>query len=496
MAVINASAMALVAHDALVPYSGDEQVKAIVTLTLLVGLFMLGMGLLKLGWLTRFISNSVMRGFLTGIALVIILGQLSDFTGYTLEGPNYLVKVIDLLRNLDQVDLATLGIGVLTIIVILILDRTPLKSFSMLVALIIGALAVKFASLDSVALVGKIPAGLPRPMLPSLALAPELFLSAIAIGIIGLVQAAGVSQGYPNPDGKFPNPDGDFRGQGIANAVASFFQGLPIGGSVSGTALVVGAGAKSRWANIFTGLFVAIGVVLFSKQIENLPMTCLAAILILAGFQAIRPAEIGKVWHTNRLSAAVFAITLVATLFLPVQQAIFLGVIIQVFLYIFQNAERMAIMELVETEDGDFEERPAPQQLPGDAVTVLLPYGSLFFAAARDFEEEAPVADESHHAAVVLILRGRLNLGSTAISVFERYAAALEAHGGRLFLAEVGESVRTQLENTGAMETLGTDSVLPAGERMLASQRQAVATAQAWLDATSDGQEHDDVAVE
>lgn len=230
---------------------------------------------------------------------------------------------------------------------------------------------------------------------------------------------------------------------------------------------------------------MALGVLLFAKQIENLPLTCLAAILILAGFQAIKPREIGRVWHTSRPSAAVFLLTLTATLFMPVQRAIFLGVAIQVFLYIFQNAERMAIMELVETEDGDFEEHPAPKQLPDNAVTVLLPYGSLFFAAARDFEEEAPVADESQHAVVVLMLRGRLQLGSTAIGVFERYSQVLQANGGRLYLAEVGDSVRDQLERTSVAESIGPDCILPAGERVVASQQRAVEIARAWLAETT-----------
>lgn len=485
MAVINASAMALVAFDALAPYSGEEQVKALVTLTLLVGLFMLALGLLRLGWLTRFISNSVMRGFLTGIAIVIIVGQLSDFTGYAIQGDNYVADVIDLVRNIGQIDLATLAIGILTVVVILILDRTPLKSFSMLIALIVGALLVRFLSLESVALVGEIPEGLPRLMLPQLSLIPVLLPSAIAIGIIGLVQAAGVSQGYPNPDGNLPNPDGDFRGQGIGNTVASFFQGLPIGGSVSGTALVVGAGAQSRWANIFTGIFVAFGVVLFASQIANLPMTCLAAILILAGFQAIKPGEIRKVWNTNYLSAAVLLLTLVATLFLPVQRAIFFGVIIQIFLLIFQSAERMTIMELVPTKDGDFIERPAPKSLPSDQVTMLLPHGSLFFAAAIDFEEEAPTLEGANHAAVIVTLRGREQLGSTAIIVFERLAKALRETDSQLFLAEVSDSVRKQLERTDSLEVIGAENVLPAGEKILASLNQVYADAHKWLEETS-----------
>lgn len=97
MAGINASTRALVAKEALSVFTGDQLVKAIVTLALIVSVFMLVLGLLKLGWLTRFISNSVIRGFLTGIAIVIFIGQLSDFTGYAAEGGNYLTKLFDLL---------------------------------------------------------------------------------------------------------------------------------------------------------------------------------------------------------------------------------------------------------------------------------------------------------------------------------------------------------------------------------------------------------------
>jgi SulP family sulfate permease len=296
-----------------------------------------------------------------------------------------------------------------------------------------------------------------------------------------LVQATGVSQAYANPDGKYPDPDGDFKGQGLANIVASLFKGLPLGGSVSGTALVVGAGAQSRWANIFTGLFVALGVLLFAGLIEKLPMACLAGILIYAGYQSIKPAEIRQVWNTNALARFVMLLTLVATLFLPVQQAIILGVVIQVFIYIFQAAERMTIMELIPTADGDFKEQPVPPQLSSHQVTMLLPYGSLFFAAARDFEEEAPSADETTRAAVVIILRGRQKLGSTAIGVFERYAQTLQQNGGQLFLADVSEPVRAQLERTGTLVVIGEQNIIPANDRLMVSTQAAYDAAQAWL---------------
>ncbi len=488
MAVINTSAMALVVLEALRPFSGDEQIRALITLTVLVGLFQLTLGLLKLGFLTRFVSNSVMRGFLTGISIVIILSQLSDFTGYASEGSNKVTQTIDLARHWQLIDPFTLGIGVLTIALIVILDRTRLSAFAMLIALAAGALLVGLLNWDSVTLVGdtaQIPRSLPRPQMPSLAMVPSLLGPAMAIGIIGLVQATGVSQGYPNPDGKFPDADGDFRGQGLANTVAGFFQGIPLGGSLSGTALVVGAGATSRWANIFTGLFVALGVLLFAGLIEMLPMTALAGILIYAGVQSIKPDQIRDVWTNNLVSRVVMLVTFVATLFLPVQQAIFLGVVLHIVLYVFTAAERMTVTELVPTDDNDFLQQPAPDVLPSDEVTILNLSGSLFFAAARDFEEEAPSTDDAEHAAVIIPLRGRQTLGSTAIGVLERYAAALQANGGRLIISDVSESVMEQFERTGAMDVLGKENLLPADDRILGSLHEAVAEAERWLAETA-----------
>jgi SulP family sulfate permease len=160
-------------------------------------------------------------------------------------------------------------------------------------------------------------------------------------------------------------------------------------------------------------------------------------------------------------------------------------VIIQIFLLIFQSAERMTIMELVPTKDGDFIERPAPKSLPSDQVTMLLPHGSLFFAAAIDFEEEAPTLEGANHAAVIVTLRGREQLGSTAIIVFERFAKALRETDSQLFLAEVSDSVRKQLERTDSLEVIGAENVLPAGEKILASLNQVYADAHKWLEETS-----------
>jgi SulP family sulfate permease len=484
MAVINTSAMALVVNSALAGFSGEEQLQAMVTLTILVGLFQLALGLLKLGFLTRFISNAVMTGFLTGIGVIIILSQLGDLTGYAVEGSNKVAQTLDLLRNLNQVNLPTLTIGLLTIVLIVILDRTRLSSVGMVFALVVAAVLVPLLGWQSVILVGdiaEIPRSLPSLAIPSLALVPQLFPSAVAIGLIGLVQAAGVSQGFPNPDGQYPDASGDFRGQGLANIAAGFFRGIPLGGSLSGTALVVNAGAQTRLANILTGVFVAAGVLLFATAIESLPMTALAGILIYAGYQTIKPARIMTVWRTNALSRTVMIVTFIATLFLPVQQAVLAGVLLHIILFVFQAAERVTNVELVPTESGDFREQPAPAVLPDKAVTLLLPYGSLFYAGAADFEEELPTADQTQQAVTVLILRGRKNVGSTFLNVLKHYHDALRKNGGQLILADVNDAVYEQLRRTGVLEIIGEENILPAQPLFLASLRAASRAGQSRL---------------
>ena len=135
--------------------------------------------------------------------------------------------------------------------------------------------ALGIESLELVGEIATIPRSLPRPMLPDLSMVGIMLVPAVSIGIIGLVQGAGVGQSYPNPDGKYPNVSRDFTGQGVANMATSFFQGIPGGGSMSGTAVSVNAGVRSRWANIFAGILVAAIVLLFVDVVNLIPMTAL-----------------------------------------------------------------------------------------------------------------------------------------------------------------------------------------------------------------------------
>jgi SulP family sulfate permease len=490
MTLAATSAMALTAGSALSGYSGKEYAAALFTLTLLAGLFQVGAGLLNLGRLMRFVSNAVMIGFLTGVSVLVVLSQLGDFSGYSSEYSNKVVKSVDLLFHLNQVHVQTLAIGLLTVILILVFNRTRLRNFSMLLGMIItsGALLIfGWEAVEQVGDIAQIPGGLPFPALPDLSLVPELIAPAISIAIIGLVQGAGVSKAYPNPDGNYPDISRDFTGQGAANAAAGFFQGMPLGGSVASTALNVSAGARSRWANVFAGLVIVVVVLLFSRAVSLVAMPAMAALLIVAGIQSIKGEEVLDVWDVGWGPRLVMLVTFALTLTLPVQYAVLAGVVLSIMVYLVSSAQDVRLMEIIPNPDGTFREQPAPAELVSNAVTILHAYGNLFYAAAYKLEDLLPSAKGAERPVVILRLRRSDRIASTLINVLEHYEEQLKTCGGKLMLAGVSPRVKEQLDLTETtQDVLGEENIFLATEIISESMVAALKAGQEWLEQDSD----------
>lgn len=487
MLITSTSASALAAGAAIVGVAPGVRESALFLMVLLVGAFQVLAGALRLGRFTHFVSYSVMTGFLTGVALLLILGQLPTLVGYEAQGDGKLAQALDLLVNLGQMHLASLGVGLLTLALALTLPRTRLRSFGTLAALLIPSLAVALG-LEGVATVGDIatiPQGLPAPELPSLAVlvsdAAAVVSGSLAVAAIILVQGAGVSQSVPNPDGSRSDASRDFVAQGLANLASGFFRGLPVGGSVNQTALNVLVGARSRWAAICYGLWMAAILALAPGLVGYVAMPSLAALLIIAGWRTIKPAEARAIVTTGWPSALAASTTFIATLALPIQAAVGIGVVLSALLYLNASSTAVRVVELATRADGAPIEREPPQQLPGEAVTVLEIYGSLFYAAARAVEEQLPSPRDARRPAVVLRLRGHGELGATMVEVLQRYAAQLEEAGGRLYLAGVSERVYVQLARSGKLPLAGQVHVYRASEVIGEASREAVRDAEAWL---------------
>jgi SulP family sulfate permease len=273
----------------------------------------------------------------------------------------------------------------------------------------------------------------------------------------------------------------DFIGQGAANIATSFVGGIPAGGSISGTALTMGAGAKSRWTNIFVGLFVAVIVLVAAPLVERVPMPSLAALLIVAGYQGLRVQEAVLAWNTNKISKVVMSVTFVATLVVPLQFAILLGMAISIVLHVFRESNKVVVTQWLLQPEGFPLEQPAPKRLPSHQLTLLHVYGSLFFAAAKSMEEMLPEVADATHAVVAINLRGKSQIGSTFVTVLQHYSQALRNQDSKLMLVGVDPAVRDQLAKTGVLKLIGEENVFLATPQLGTALNQAVAAATTWL---------------
>lgn len=485
MVITTTTAAALAAGSAVSGFDAQQRPEALFLLTFLAGLVMVAAGLLRLGRYTRFVSHSVMTGFLTGVAVNIICGQLGDLTGTSAKGANSLAKALDVVTHPGSIDLASLLAGLGALVILFGLARTRLNTVSALVALIVPTVAVALAGATTVIRVedsGEIPRSLPSPSLPDLSLfSVNLGLSACAIAVIVLVQGAGVSESAPNTDGRPTNMNRDFAAQGIGNLASGLFLGQPVGGSVGQTALNVSVGARSRWAAICSGLWMVVILLLFAGLVGKVAMPTLAAVLIFAAVGSVRMGVIATIWRTGRLSQIAIVATFVATLFLSVAVAVGVGVALSLLLQLNREAMDLTVVELIPRDDGRFEEQPAPKTLTSDQVTVLDVYGSLFFAGARTLQARLPEVGQAQRPAVVLRLRGRVSLGATFFRILAAYAEQIGAVGGRLYVSGLDPDMAALLARTVPVTVEPPDRVFGATPVIGEATWAALQEARAWV---------------
>ena len=470
MAVQATSAMALVVSDAELDRLPDPG-RGLFTLAILTGIIMAIAGLLRGGRLISFVPTAVMTGFVTAIGVNIVLGQLSNFTGYQAEGANRLLKTLDVLVHIGQWNIPSLVVGAISVLVIVVLLPTRVGSMGLVIAVVVGSVCAVLLNLwvrGEVVLLRDIvdvPRGLPAPVLPSIADVPSLLIPALSLTFIGLVQGAAVSAGIPTPSGKRADANRDFLGQGLGNVVSGLFQGMPVGGSMSGSSLIVQAGAKSRMALFIAGIVMALVVFLAADVVAFVAMPALAGLLIVVGWRAIKPSRVYSVMKSGALPTTVMAVTFGLTLIIPLQFAVLVGVGLGVILYVAEQSNSVRVCAVHLSPDGRMRESDPPPVVPAGEVLVLQPYGSLFFASAPVFERQLPdVSRESSGSVVVVRLRGTDEIGLSHVEVLRRFAAQLRDAGSTLKIVATADRVISQLDAGGLTAIIGERNVYRGSE--------------------------------
>jgi SulP family sulfate permease len=470
------SAIALTTKDVLDSADLTTNVQAVFTLTLVAGLVMVALGLLKLGKLVNYVSNSVMTGFVMGVALLITVGKFDDIFGYKPTGvSNKVVEALDILVHPGEWEPATVAVGLGTIIgVFLLKSFGPTRRVALVIGVALGTAVVWIFSIDTelISDVASIPSGLdalPIPRgssdLPDLSLVPELFAGSLAIALVALAQGAGVRPAFPNPQGPEASASRDFFGQGVGNVVGSVFQSPGAGGSLSRTAVAAEAGASSRWAGVMAAIWLVLLVVLFAPVVGHIPEAVVGGLLFVIGVEIIvgRLPDARLAWRTGRRPACFLVAAFVLSLVVPLQWAIIGGAVLSLLDFVGSSGSRARF--LLCTRDGTgwvvSVEEP-PKTVPAGEVLVLAYEGPNFFAEVPVLLDSTPAPPPDGAPGVVVLNLGLLtSFSSTFLKALAHYHRTLTGAGCGLVVCGVDETGLRILDTTGLRDQLGEENVVP-----------------------------------
>lgn len=485
MVVQSTGAMAMIIADVDVIQDSTNQVALVATLSLLTGVAMVLAGLLRMGRVLRFVSNAVMVGFMSAVGVNIILGQLANFTGFAAPGINRITRSLNTFASPAEISWASVIAGTLTIVLIVLLERTRVGALGLVVAVIVVSAGVALLSGQRVATLSDLGVdanSLPSLTLPSISDAAVLILPALSLAFVGLVQGAGISATYQNADGRSGNASRDFTGQGVANVATAFSGGMPVGGSASASALNYAAGARSRLAPIIAAAVMVVVIVVFGEAVNYIALPSLAGLLILIGARTISRARLTEVWSAGLVQRMVLLTTFVLTMLLPLQLAVVAGVALSFVLYVISASNQVDVRQRTTDEDGVVVEVAPTDVVTSGQVVVLQVYGSLFFASAATFESLLPqVTEQTRRSVVILRMRGHGRPGTTVMQALKRYGGDLVAAESRLMVVTEDAGMLDQLARQGVTDVIGPDSIYVGDQRIGQAVAAAVTDAEAWI---------------
>lgn len=455
-------------------YHGAQVSQAAFTMSLLVGVLMVALGALKLGKVVNFISNSVMTGFVMGVAVLIMVGKLNEVFGYDPHGStNKVIKGADILVHPGHWDPTTAAVGLGTIAAALALKAVPrLASYALVLVVVLGTAVVWIAGIPTPTIADQatiatglsavpVPRGLAQ--LPDVAMVPQLLIGSLSIAIVALAQGAGIRPAFPNPDGSPADASRDFLGQGLGNLAGAFFQSAPTGGSLSRTAVSADGGASRRWAGYTAALSVIVLVVALGSVVRHIPQAVIGGLLFVIGVELVagRIPDARLAWRAGRRPMTLLIVTLALTLVVPLQWAILTGAVLSLLAYVAASSESARLQRVVHDDAGWLITDEIPPTLPAGEPLMLRYTGPNFFAVVTPVIEQLPSPDPRHPGVIVIDVGALRHYSSTMLKQLERYLGDLTAAGSAIVLTGVTDDARRELSRTGFSGKIGEQNILP-----------------------------------
>ena len=467
-------------------------------LTFLVGALQFLMGVLKVGKIVNLVSHAVVVGFTAGAGVIIALGQLNELLGVAVpKGYHPLYeKVLLTVGAIGHTNLYSLGLAALTVAVILGARRLDRRLPGSLLALILcGALAGTLGLGNAgVKLVGRIPAHLPifGMVRFDTGWAVDLFGSAVAIAVVGLVEAMAIGKSIALSSQQTIAANQEFMGQGLANLANSFFGGFPASGSFTRSALNFSSGGRTRLSGILSGVFVAVTLVGFVSYAKYIPVASLAGVIVVVAYNMVDQHAMARIVRASRHDMTVMLITAGATVIMPdLERAILTGICLSVLIHVWHTGEIR--VRLLRREGGAFREYDVEEgrsMTHADArVAIVHLDGDLYFGSASDLQDKLRLVREHTDATAYVLRLKHVNVVDiSAFEVVESFVEQARACGKVVLFCGVSAPMARFLRKTGLTACVGEANVLPAEDTLYASTNKAYEQAVRLVDgATAQG---------
>jgi high affinity sulfate transporter 1 len=450
-------------------------------LAIMVAAIMIMAGVAKLGFIADLISKPTMIGYLNGLALTILVGQLPKLFGFKIDAEGLIGEFIAVVKGLanGEAVAAAAAVGIAGIVVILVLGRWLPKIPAVLVMVVLAIASTSVFSLadHGVSLVGVLPKGFPPLTIPHVGLSDlgPLFAGALGIVLVSLADTISTASAFAARTGQEVHGSGEMIGIGAANLAAGFFQGFPVSTSGSRTAVAERAGAKTQLTGVTGAALIILMIVLVPGLFRNLPQPALAAVVITASLSLADVPGTMRLWRQRRVEFLLSIAAFLGVALLGVLPGIAIAVGLSI-LNVFRRAwwPYDTVLGRVEGLQGyhDVHSYPSAQQLPG--LVIYRFDAPLFFANATTFRDEVRrmARADPPPTWIVIAAEPMTDVDTTASDVLEELDEALNAQGISLVFAELKDPVRRKIERYGLTRAINPRHFFPTIETAVAAFRE------------------------
>ena len=443
-------------------------VEGLLIATMLAGFMLVGMGLLKLGTIIKFMPYPIVVGFTSGIALVIFSSQIKDFFGLEVAESipaDFIEKWAFYFEHFTDINLYALAIGVFTVLISFLWPKVNKKIPGTLIALVVSTLAVTFFSLPVETIgsrFGEIKATIPAPYIPGISWETFrlLLAPAFTIAILGAIESLLSAMVADGATGTRHRSNTELIGQGIANIITPIFGGIPATGAIARTMTNIRNGGKTPVAGLIHAVVLLLIMLFFGKLAKLIPMSCLAGILVVVSYNMSEWRSFKGLFRNSKSEIAVLLTTFLLTVIIDLTVAIQFGLLLAVLLFLKRVIDTSGVEVLnmaVEDENSSEAEGGLKLVLP-EKVEVFEVNGPFFFGVANKFEEAEKQVTSKPKIRIIRLYRVPF-IDSTGLSNLKSFIQKTQANGIKVILSGPVKSVLDALDKNGITDQVGKENV-------------------------------------